>query len=77
MHESIGILSKRLGVQTNIMKQVYLQYKILIWFQCFTHPILIFDVHVSSSLNKAFHCVVTTFAGCNMQGSLLIGEKYL
>ena len=41
----------------------------------FIYPSFIFDVHVSSSFNKTFHCVVTTIAGCNMQGSLLIGES--
>ena len=35
----------------------------------------IFDVLVSSFLDKVFHCVVMTFAGGNMQGSLLIGEN--
>ena len=30
---------------------------------------------MSFFLNKAFHCGVTTFAGCNMQGSSLIGES--
>ena len=38
----------------------------------FTYSFLIFDVDGSSFFNKAFHCVVMTFAGCNMQGSLLI-----
>ena len=41
----------------------------------FTYPIFILDVYVSSFLNKAFHCVVMTIAGCNMQGSLLIEES--
>ena len=41
----------------------------------FTNPSFIFDVDVSSFLNKAFHCVVTAFASCNMQGSFLIGER--
>ena len=41
----------------------------------FTNPIVIFDVHVSSFLDKTFHCVVTAFAGCNMQGSPLIEES--
>ena len=39
------------------------------------YPSFIFDVHVSSSFNKAFHCVVMVIAGCNMQGSMLIGES--
>ena len=41
----------------------------------FTYPTFILGVHVSSFLNKAFHCVVTAFASCNMQGSPLIGES--
>ena len=39
------------------------------------YPSFIFDVHVSSSFNKTFHCVVMAIASCNMQGSLLIGES--
>ena len=42
---------------------------------CFTYPSFIFDADVSSFLNKTFHCVVTDFASCNMQGSPLIGER--
>ena len=41
----------------------------------FTYPSFILDVHVSSFIKKAFHCVITATAGCNMQGSLLIGES--
>ena len=41
----------------------------------FMYPGFIFDVDVSSFLDKAFHCVVTAFASCNMQGSSLIGKK--
>ena len=39
------------------------------------YPSFIFDVHISFFLNKAFHCVVMAFDGCNMQGSLLSGES--
>ena len=39
-----------------------------------TNPIFIFDVDVSSFLDKAFHCVVTNIASCNMQVSPLKGE---
>ena len=42
---------------------------------CHTYPIFIFDVDVSSFLNKAFHSVVTAFACCNVQSSLLMEEK--
>ena len=37
-----------------------------------TYPILIFDVGISSFLNKTFHSVAMAFAGCNVQRSLLM-----
>ena len=67
---TIGLFGLQSGTKTQI-RTTKLQSEV----QLFTYPFLIFDVHVSSFLNKAFHCVVTTFAGCNMQGSLLIGES--
>ena len=41
----------------------------------FTYPTFILDVYVSSSLDKAFHCVVIGIAGCKMQGSSLIEDR--
>ena len=37
-----------------------------------TNPSLVFATDISSFLDKPFHCVNTTFAGCSMQGSPLI-----
>ena len=36
-----------------------------------TYPIFIFDVDISSFLNKTFHSVSFTFYNCNVQGSFL------
>ena len=36
------------------------------------YPSLIFDVDISSFLDKAFHCVVMAIAGCSMQWSPLM-----
>ena len=40
-----------------------------------TYPFLVFDAEVSSSLNKAFHCIATTFFSCDMHRSLLTVKK--
>ena len=45
-----------------------------VWF---TYHIVIFDVHVSSFLDKVFHCVIMAFASCNMQGGPLVDETKL
>ena len=39
------------------------------------YPSLVFHADISSSSDKVFHCVVTTFTSCNMQGSPLIERK--
>ena len=40
-----------------------------------SYPILMFDVDVSSFLNKAIHSVITAFARCNVQSGLLMEGK--
>ena len=37
----------------------------------YTHPQVISDADISSFLNKAFHCVPTTFPSCSVQRSPL------
>ena len=37
-----------------------------------TNPSFVFATDISSFVDKAFHCVITTSVGCNMQGSPLI-----
>ena len=36
-----------------------------------TYPSVIFDVDISSFVNKGFHCVLMAFTSCSMQGSSL------
>ena len=40
-----------------------------------TNPSVVFATDISSFLDKVFHCVITTFAGCSMQGSPLIERE--
>ena len=42
----------------------------------YDYPILIFDVDLSSFLNKTFHSGVMAFFSCNVQRSLLIERKF-
>ena len=42
-----------------------------------TYPSVVFATDISSFLDKPFHCVITTFAGCSMQGSPLIERNKL
>ena len=40
-----------------------------------TYPLPVFDADISSFLDEAFHCVVTTIVSCNMQGGPLMERK--
>ena len=41
-----------------------------------TYPSVIFDVDISSFVNKGFHCVLMAFTSCSMQGSSLREKEF-